>query len=214
MNWVDMFVAIIVVLAVINGARKGLFREIAALIAVGFSVVFAINHSDWLAARIAGFVNSPPHLLFVISVIILLVFTIALFKLIGLGLYKIANPASLKYSDKYGGGIIGALRGVILLSLMLTLLLFFPSLDRINAYIDSSVSAPYIRNVVPLLFDHTTLFHQANPSFTSKVREIVVPGDKSDIEIAKKDGHKTSNSSDDDVMNDIERRFGSGKKIE
>ncbi|MCP4631657.1 MAG: CvpA family protein [candidate division Zixibacteria bacterium] len=208
MNWVDLFIFIVILVTVINGARRGLFRELLALGSIIAALIVSINYCDWFAVGIAGIINFPPHLMFAVSFLSLFIIALVGAKLIGLMLFKMVDPAKLKGTDKFGGGIAGGVRGVFILGVIFTMFLFLPVLSKYNTTVDESALAPSIRQFVPKLYDYTAVIHPLNPSFTSKVRSVLVPVDDSGIEIAKKEGEKTLKTTGDGVMQNVERYFG------
>ncbi len=208
MNWVDLFVVISLLAMAANGVKRGLFREIVAVLAVGAGLIVAINYTDWLADQLAGIINFSPHLLFTVSFVLMFIFALIAAKLLGLIFYKMVNPESLNTADKLGGVIIGGVRGVLVLGVLFTLMLFFPSLSRLNSSIDESLLAPSIRQVIPKLYDYTEFTHPSNPSFVYKVRQVMLPFKDRSIEIAKKDNSKIMKSEGDEIVHDVEHYFG------
>ncbi|PJA30127.1 MAG: hypothetical protein CO189_00535 [candidate division Zixibacteria bacterium CG_4_9_14_3_um_filter_46_8] len=208
MNWVDLFVIIVLLVAIGNGIRRGLFRELISLSAIVIGLIVAINYSDWFSDKISGILTIPLHLMFIVSFVGLLVIVFVLEKLMGIALYKMVSPTSLQKTDKLGGGLVGALKGVFVLGVIFMIFLFMPLFAKLNTNVDESVLAPPITKVIPKLYDYTTLIHPSNPSFVVKVRNILVPFNQNEIEVARKEDEKYIKSTGEAVMDDVERRFG------
>ncbi len=208
MNWVDLFVIIVLLAAIANGVRRGLFREIVTLIAIVVGLVVAVRYSDWIAGIISSSIKiDSKHYLFVISFVGMFIIALAVAKLIGIALYKMASPASLKNTDKVGGALVGALKGIAILGFMFTLLLFIPVFSNLNANVEDSVLAPPIRKVVPKLYDYTSIFHPDNPTFLAKVKKVMQPIPDPDMELAEKEGEKVKTAGEQ-ILSDVERILG------
>jgi hypothetical protein len=116
-------------------------------------------------------------------------------------------------SDKIGGAVFGALKGLVVLSLIFLMFIFFPAFQSFNQTIDESAMAPHIRQFVPMSFDMTLHFHPNSGSFSDKVTSGVL-GSKAEqyadnFESLPGDNEVLGFSAEDvSVLNNIGKYFG------
>jgi len=170
MNWIDFFILFVLFLALLNGYRRGVFKEISTFIGLIFGVVFAVSNADWLAMRLDGMVNMSPSVLYVLSfIVVFLAFMLAL-KLIGRYFYKLVKITPMTVPNKISGSVFGILKGLIVLSLLFLLFIFptpFKNFD--SAIADSSLAKP-IRGFVPVIYDHTNYLHPRSENFLAEIQ--------------------------------------------
>ncbi len=169
MNWIDFFVLGIIIIALVNGYKRGLFKEASTFIGLVSAIIFSINYADWLAMKIEGTFNLSPSLLYVFCFAIIFIFTLFVLKLLGHYFYMMVKITPLRYPNKVGGGIFGILKGVFLLSLVFLMFIFVPVFHSLNQSIDESWAAPTIRMMIPTTFDMTMRFHPESGRFADKV---------------------------------------------
>jgi membrane protein required for colicin V production len=169
MNWIDFSILFVLVLAFLNGYRRGVFKEISTFIGLVLGVIFAVNNADWLATQLHGKFNFSPTVLFMISYILVLAACIAILKLLGHFFYKLVKIAPLKLPNKISGGVFGIVKGLVVLSLVLLLFLFPTPFRSIDGAIESSAMARPIRAFVPLIYNNSGILHPRSGDFMSEV---------------------------------------------
>ena len=122
MNFIDIVLGILILLGLYKGLKKGLFVEIASLLAIIVGIYGAIHFSyiasDYLSENEAiseRYVRIAAFFITFIAIIIIV-------SLAGKLLTKIADFAMLGILNKIAGGIFGALKIAIILG---AVLLFF-----------------------------------------------------------------------------------------
>ena len=170
MNWVDFFIAVVLVITVAIGYKNGLFRSITTFAGLIIAAVFSINHADWLAIQVEGMFNISPSLRYIFCFLIFFFGALFIFKFVGYYFYKLVKLTAVKYPDRIGGGIFGLFKGVIILSMVFIMFIFFPAFHKFNKGIDESVLAPHIRQVLPMTFKLTEPFHPESGPFIAKVK--------------------------------------------
>jgi membrane protein required for colicin V production len=169
MNWIDFTILFILVLAFLNGYRRGAFKEISTLLGVIVGIIFAVNNADWLAGQLRGKFNFSPTVLYMISYIMMLAAGMAILKLLGHFFYKLVKIAPLKTPNKITGGVFGVIKGLVVVSLVLLLFLFPTPFRSIDGAIESSATAKPIRGFVPVIYNHTYVVHPRSGDFFSEV---------------------------------------------
>ncbi len=171
MNWIDFLILFVLILAFLNGFRRGFFKEISTFLGLVVSVIFAINNADWLAGQLQGKINFSPTILFLFSYILVLAACIAFLKLLGHFYYKLVKIVPLKMPNKIGGGVFGIIKGVVVLSLVFLLFLFPTPFRSIDGAIDSAAMAKTMRAVVPLIYNNSYVLHPRSGDFIAEVHK-------------------------------------------
>ncbi|HHI02160.1 MAG TPA: hypothetical protein ENL22_01395, partial [candidate division Zixibacteria bacterium] len=60
MNWVDIVLLILLVAALIVGSKKGLIRELMALLVLTTAVILSINYIDLIAVKVYEQLGGSP----------------------------------------------------------------------------------------------------------------------------------------------------------
>ncbi len=175
MNWIDFSILFVLVLAFLNGYRRGVFKEISTFIGLVLGVIFAVNNADWLVGQLRGKFNFSPTVLYLISYTLILAVCIAVLKLLGHFFYKLVKIAPLKLPNKISGGVFGVIKGLVVLSLVLLLFLFPTPFRSIDGAIESSAMARPIRAFVPMIYNHSTVLHPRSGDFMAEVNTGIFP---------------------------------------
>lgn len=165
MNIVDIIIAVILIFAAVRGFMTGLFSAIASLVAIVAGVFCAIHFSYYTENLLTSSVLKWSHQtnrIVAFAVTFLLVVLAIIF--VGKLLTKLADITALGLLNKILGGIFGALKWSLLLSVIF--LLF----DKFNSTIpfvekktlNESVLYQPIKSIVPTLFP--AILDKDNPS--------------------------------------------------
>jgi uncharacterized membrane protein required for colicin V production len=150
---IGIIICIIVVFFFIDGLRRGLVRqlfEIVGLVAA-FICAYYVGHS--IAGRYDGTVKfSHSFLSVAASVVVFLVIVVA-FHFIGLLLGKIVSVTILGPVDKIGGGLFGALKGVLFVSLLCVLCFSLPFPGAFKEKLKADPVAARIHPILPRLYE-------------------------------------------------------------
>lgn len=171
MNWIDLVILFILILAFLNGYRRGAFKEISTFIGLIIGVVFAVNNADWLAAQLHGKFNFSPTVLYMVSYALVLAVCVILLRLLGHFFYKLVKIAPLKVPNKITGGVFGIIKGLVLVSLVFLLFLFPTPFRSIDGAIESSAMARPIRGFVPVIYNNTSVIHPRSGEFMAEVQK-------------------------------------------
>ena len=148
MNYLDLICLVILVLFVIRGAIKGLFREAFGLIGIFLGLIFAINRYEVLGGLISGgFENIPPKIANLVSFAFIFVSVALIFGLAGIILHKMAKFSLVKGLDRAGG------EGILICSAILILLSISPLSEKMSKWMQSSTVSPYLTKVGPFVYD-------------------------------------------------------------
>lgn len=153
MSVLDIILSVLILFGLVRGFMKGLFVEIASIVALVAGVYGAIHFSnfaaDFLTAKVAWDEKTINITAFAITfVVIFLAIALA-----GKALTKLADFAALGIINKLIGGLFGGLKIALILSVLLIVF------DRMNSKIpfadeeDLEASMLYkpIKSLVPLI---------------------------------------------------------------
>ena len=170
MNWIDFSILFVIIIAFLNGYRRGAFKEISTLIGIVLSVIFALLHANWLVDKLHGRFNLSPTVMYMICYVLLLGACILFLKLLGHFFYKLVKVTPPKTPNKIAGGCFGIVKGLVVLSLIFLLFLFPTPFRSLDTTIDTAVMAKTIRGIVPAMFNNTTVLHPRSGEFMAEVQ--------------------------------------------
>jgi membrane protein required for colicin V production len=124
---IDIVLGALIIYGIIKGFFKGLFVEIASLLALMLGVYGAAHFSNYAAEFLSGFVDWSEKTINISSFAITFVVIVLAVSLAGKALTKLANFAALGVINKILGALFGGLKIALILSV---LLLVF---DRFNS---------------------------------------------------------------------------------
>ncbi|SFS42516.1 CvpA family protein [Lutibacter maritimus] len=119
MNTFDIIISALLLFGFIRGLFKGLFVEVASLVALIAGVYGAIHFSYFIGNFLANRVEWDEKFVTIISFSITFAIIVLVIALIGKLLTKIADFASLGLLNKFLGGAFGVLKVGLILSIVL-----------------------------------------------------------------------------------------------
>lgn len=119
-NYIDLFIAVVLVWFGYKGFTKGLVIELVSLIALGFGVYGGLKFSDTAAEYITGNIETKyiPIVSFTITFVIIVVAIFILGKLIE----KVVKMVALNFINKLAGAIFGMLKVLVVFSVLITII--------------------------------------------------------------------------------------------
>ena len=151
MNYVDIFLLVILVLGAVRGYSKGLIIELFSLIAFFFGLFGAIRFSGPIATIF--FADSAYYPVALVGVFILLFVVLSLgINLAAKLIKKAVDLIFLGWFDNVLGAIVGVLKWSFLVS-MLIVMLNAGGMHLPNSDLKSSRIYPYIENIGPNAFE-------------------------------------------------------------
>jgi len=119
MNFIDIFVAALLLWFGYKGFKKGLVFELVSIVALSLGIYGGLKFSDRTAEYIMEFVDSQylPVVAFTITFLVILVLVFAAGKVVE----KIVNLAALKLVNKSLGAAFGVLKTLLILSVLIVI---------------------------------------------------------------------------------------------
>ena len=155
-NWFDLTVGILLLIAVINGYRKGLIMQLVGLAILVLSVIFGGRIAEVIVPHFTGWINLTPEAARVLSYLLAFsVIAIAL-TLVRRILQKFIDVVLLSFLNRLTGAVIAAATMMLFLSILLNLVLL---LDRNETVISPRIKQESffysrVEAVVPAIVPH------------------------------------------------------------
>ncbi len=143
MNWLDIVIAIVLVLSLFTAFRNGLSREVVRLLALVVGVVAGM----WWYSRLAGYYQPfiPSRQLAEFAAFMtFLVGSIIVGSVVGWGLAKLLGWTGLRWFDRVLGGAFGAVRGLLISAIVVMAVVAFAPVSRSDETVAASRLAPWV----------------------------------------------------------------------
>ncbi len=154
MNVLDIALGALLLFGLVRGLMKGLFVEVASIVALIVGIYGAIYFSDFVAEFLESRIEWDEQYINITAFAITFIIIVVAIAMAGKALTKLANFASLGVLNKLLGGIFGALKIGLILSVVLIVF------NKMNSTIplveeheikDSILYNP-VKSIAPLLF--------------------------------------------------------------
>lgn len=154
MSIIDIVLGALLLFGLIRGAMKGLFVEIASLVALVLGVYGAIHFSGFAADFLESKVDWNEKTINIVAFAITFVIIVLAISLAGKALTKLADFAALGIINKLAGGVFGALKIGLILSV---LLIVFNKLNKTLPFmeqddLDESILYEPVKSLAPMIF--------------------------------------------------------------
>ncbi len=153
MNYLDIIIAIILLLFGVKGFRKGLIIEVVTLLAFAVGVYGAMHFSDFTAEHLKEFMEINPKYLNTTAFVLTFILLVILVNIIGRMVTKLIQAMNLGFFNKLGGAVFGMAKGVLLCSIMVMVLNNFQLIGIVKPEVmEQSKLYPYIEETVPYVY--------------------------------------------------------------
>lgn len=154
MNTFDIIITALLLFGFVRGLIKGLFVEVASLVALVAGVYGAIHFSHFLGDWLKSSVNWDEKYVKLIAFAGTFVIILVIIAFAGKILTKIANFASLGILNKILGGVFGGLKIGLILSVIF---IFFGKINNAIPFVkqeilDQSVLYKPVKKIAPMIF--------------------------------------------------------------
>ncbi|MBR9845244.1 MAG: CvpA family protein [Algicola sp.] len=154
MAFIDIILVVLLLFGLIRGFMKGLFVEIASLVALIAGVYGAIHFSNFAAEFLDSSLDWDEKYINIVAFAVTFVIIVLVIALAGKALTKLANFAALGILNKLAGGVFGALKIGLILSV---LLIVFDNLNNSIPFADEkdledSILYEPVKGLAPMIF--------------------------------------------------------------
>ena len=154
MNVFDIIIASLLLFGFVRGLMKGLFVEVASLVALVAGVYGAIHFSYFLGDWLKNSLDWSEQYITLVAFAGTFVIIIVIIALLGKILTKIADFASLGILNKILGGVFGALKIGLILSVVF---IFFGRMNDTIPFVkkeslEQSILYKPVKKIAPMIF--------------------------------------------------------------
>ena len=154
MSVLDIILSVLLLFGLVRGFMKGLFVEVASLVALIAGIYGAIHFSYYAANILENKVNWDEKYINIAAFAITFVLIILIISLAGKALTKLADFAALGIINKLLGGVFGALKIGLILSIVL---MIFSRMNKSIPFfsedeLKSSILYEPVKTIAPLIF--------------------------------------------------------------
>ncbi len=154
MSVIDIVLGALILFGLVRGFMKGLFVEVASLIALVAGVYGAIHFSNFAAEFLQTRTEWNEKTINITAFAITFVIIVLAIGLAGKALTKLADFAALGIINKLAGGVFGALKIALILSVVLNV---FDKLNNTITLLDDdtkqeSMLYKPVKSLVPIIF--------------------------------------------------------------
>lgn len=154
MNIFDIIIAALLLFGFVKGLTKGLFVEVASFVGLVGGVYGAIHFSDFVSNILKKYVSWDSEYITLAAFALTFVIIIVVIALLGKVLTKIADFAALGLLNKALGGVFGALKIGLILSIVF--ILFGRMNDTIpfieKETLENSILYSPVKKIAPTIF--------------------------------------------------------------
>ena len=166
MSVIDIVLGALILFGLVRGFMKGLFVEVASLVALIAGVYGAIHFSSFAAEFLQTKTEWTEQTINITAFAITFVIIVLAISLAGKALTKLADFAALGIINKLAGGVFGALKIALILSVVLNV---FDKLNNTITLLDDdtkqeSVLYKPVKSLVPMIFPNILEPNKENSS--------------------------------------------------
>lgn len=136
MNWFDILTGILLLIAFINGYRKGLIMQLVGLATIILAAIFGGRLAEMILPEIHRLIDLSPNATRVLSFVLAFALIAIVLSLIGRLLEKFIDVVLLSFVNRLLGSVIAVGTMMLVLSILLNLVMM---LDKNNTLIDRKV---------------------------------------------------------------------------
>jgi membrane protein required for colicin V production len=122
MNYIDMFVLVLLIYAIFKGITRGLVLQLASLVALIAGIFGALKLSGFTARYLAQYWNFNYEYLYIVSLVITFSIVFILISLMGRLLDKLVETAHLSFVNKILGAFFNVCKVMLIVGIFLLLI--------------------------------------------------------------------------------------------
>jgi membrane protein required for colicin V production len=144
MNLFDIIIIIIISYCLIRGLFRGLIKEIASILGVFGAFYAAYTYYPLMAKSLSQWISNDAYLN-IMAFVVLFVVIFLLISILGSLIKYALKLALLGWFDRLSGALFGAIKGVLIVSVLL--IIFTSFLSKNSAFIGNSLLSPHVVSI-------------------------------------------------------------------
>lgn len=150
---VSAVLLLILAAGVVAGLVKGLIRQVVELVGLVGSFFIAVFFAGWLAEVLQEHLSLSYSPSVVVSFLVIFVAGLVGFHFLAISIQKLVRMTFLGWVDRFCGGALGLIVGMLVASLLVTVTLELPVSAQVRRTIERSNVCMFVRPMAPWLFD-------------------------------------------------------------
>ena len=183
---IDIIIILILVVFFISGMKRGLIRQVLDIVGIIVAFIGAFFLAHYVAEYLEYSIELTYNISLVVAAVAVFIGILLLFHALGLIFKKVAEITLFGSADRVGGGLFGAFKGVLLISLLLVIALNIPLPDKVHRELRTRPLTAGIYPVLPSLFDFAFSLSPSELDFDS----IMKPDRRNDLRDSLRDKAK------------------------
>jgi membrane protein required for colicin V production len=143
----------VIAMGTITGLVKGLVRQVLELAGVVASFLLAVFFSGWAATMLERHFELPYSPALVVGFLLLFIGGTVLFHFIAQGVQRVVHMTFLGWVDRFCGGALGLVIGLLVASLLVAAALELPIPAARRNQIEQADVSLFVRPIAPWLFN-------------------------------------------------------------
>lgn len=156
MNLVDLIIIIILLIFIVRGFSRGFLRGIAGLIGLSVALILAVQFMDDLSRILLRFFALSPQTAVLLTAVIIFFVVFLGFILAAKVIRSVLSMVALGWVDRIAGGILGLLKGSIIVSIIVLMISLFPFRGQFRTELNDSLLFKPAKQIAPAVFDLLT----------------------------------------------------------
>lgn len=184
-----------------NGFRKGLIIEVFKILGVITGLLLAMQYMRAAAALLHSLFPLTQQVENVIGFILIFILTMVVFMTLARFVKYVFKVVLMGWLDRSGGILLGGIKGALIVSAFLPLLLFLPdTIAFVKDTREHSLAYRYLRGFAPRVYDTLGQVIPGSKSFTEKIMD--------SLPAAKSLGNLGSGQVDTQALNQAKQVLG------
>ncbi len=173
MNVLDLIIGVILLIFAIAGLRKGLIIEAFYLASFIVGIYGAMFFSDAVAAWMSGFLNAGTDVVAIIAFILTFIGILFLVRFLGRLISKLVEAISLGFIDKIGGFLFGALKGALLVSILIMIMNVLGLSYIVDNAKNDSFLYPKVEEIANTLYKNHDVVKESIENSFEKIEDVI-----------------------------------------
>lgn len=150
---IDILIGIIVLVFFVSGIKKGLIRQVLEVVGIIAAFIGAFYLAHRLAVYLEPRIGGSYQISLVVAALAIFIGIIIGFHFAGVAIRRILKMTVLGSFDSVMGGVLGAVKGILISSLLLIILFALPLPAGVKGQMRRDPVIANVRPVLPVLFD-------------------------------------------------------------
>ncbi len=173
MNYLDIIIVVILSYCVIRGVFRGLIKELSSIIGVFGGFYAAYTYYMVVAKLLSKWISSPEYLN-ILSFMLIFCGVFLVISILGVIINYLLKLAFLGWFDRFCGAVFGAMKGMLIVSVILISLTTF--LPKGTPVIKDSLLSPHVTLISEKMIK--VVPKDMKDVFTTKITELKKEWDK------------------------------------